>query len=454
MVDIPCPLRPAQLEGVRRITQADKEGRPGFLIAHVMGLGKARTTCEFLKSRQPQGNYATLIVAPANVCHKWVVDELARWWPEQTAVVHPTNGKQTRIAAQLVSDLGGICVVSWALLSSVRGMFDVVVLDESHFMASEKSIRTKEARRIVGAGPDTFCILLSGTPEPQTVKDLFPQLNLIAPDIFPDYWRFMRAFANKVESEYTPSGYVWEGLNKERTPELYRILDTIAHRSTDRSGLPAHTIVANYLEAKPFKEDSEDASTEFHLNNSSLSVEATLDIIEEAIRSGETHFVVGAWLKQTATKTCSAIQARGWVVAYIDGDQDQKTRREQIEWVANQKRPTVLVGTIASMQTGIDLVWAHRSVVVELPFRVSDVDQFLGRFVRANSTHPHTSHLLVPRGTRWEESARRYLRRQEAISMLMEASDQADDAARALGSGQESDDDVLKRLAFGGSNAD
>jgi hypothetical protein len=448
MDDLP-PLRPAQVEGIQRLLAADQASRPGYMLAHVMGLGKARTTTEYLKQRQNPLRCATLIVAPASVCHKWVVDELAVWWPEQTAVVHPTNGKQTLIASQLVADLGGICVVSWALLSSVRGVFDVVVLDESQFLASEKSIRTKETRRIVEQSDDTFCVLLSGTPEPQTVKDLYPQLNLIAPDIFPDFWKFMRAFAEKKESEYTPSGFVWEGLNKERAPELYALLDTVAHRSTDRTGLPAHTIVANYLEAKPLKEESEQAAGDFHLANSSLSVDATLGIIEEALRSGETHFVVGAWLKQTAAKLYAAIQAKGWFGAYIDGDQDQKLRRQQIEWAASQTRPTVLVGTIASMQTGIDLVWAHRSVIVELPFRVSDVDQFLGRFVRANSTHPHTSHLLVPRGTRWEESARRYLRRQEAIAMLMEPSLQADDAARALGGGQESDDDIMRRLAFG-----
>lgn len=450
MVDthITPPLRPTQEESIRRILQADQEGRPGFLLAAVMGLGKSRSSIEALKRRQDSLNQSILIVAPANVCHKWAVDEFAVWWPEQTAVVQPKNGKQALIASQLVADVGGVCVISWALLSSVRGIFNVVVLDESHFLASEKSIRTKEARRIVESGEDTFCILLSGTPEPQTVKDLFPQLNLIAPDIFPDFWQFMRAFAEKKESEYTPSGFVWEGLNKERAPELYRLLDTVAHRSTDRSGLPAHTIVANYLEAKPFREDSEDMAVEFHLANASTSVEAALEIIEEAIRSGETHFVVGAWLRQTAIRLYEAIQTRGWYGAYIDGTQDQKTRRLQIEWVEKQERPTILVGTIASMQTGIDLIWSHRSVVVELPFRVSDVDQFLGRFVRANSTHPHTSHLLVPRGTRWEESARRYLRRQEAIAMLMEPSKQADDASRALGSGQETDDDVLKRLAM------
>lgn len=447
MADLP-PIRPAQFEGIRRTVQADRNGRPGYMLAHVMGLGKARTSCEYLKQRQNALRCATLIVAPANVCHKWVRDELAIWWPEQAAVVHPTNGKQALIASQLVADLGGVCVISWALLSSVRGVFDVVVLDESHFLASEKSTRTKEARRIVESGPDTFCLLLSGTPEPQTVKDLFPQVNLIAPDIFPDFWKFMRAFANKIESEYTPSGYVWEGLNKERASELYTLLDTIAHRSTDRSGLPAHTILANYLEAKPFKEETETGFVEYQLSNSSLSVEATLDIIETAIRSGETHFVVGAWLKQTAAKLYAAIQAKGWFGAYIDGDQDQKLRRQQIEWCEQQKRPVMLVGTIASMQTGIDLVWAHRSIIVELPFRVGDVDQFLGRFVRANSTHPHTSHLLVPRGTRWEESARRYLRRQEAIAMLMEPSKQAEDASKALGSGQESDEGILKRLAL------
>lgn len=441
-------LRPAQKEGLQKMIEADHQGRPGFGLSHVCGLGKSLTTIEFLKTRQHIPGHATLIVAPANVTYKWLKDELGVFWPEYTQVVRPKNGKETLIASRLVADLGGICVVSWALLSSVRGVFSVVVLDESHFIASEKSIRTKEARRIVEAGPDTFCILLSGTPEPQTVKDLFPQVNLIAPDIFPDYWQFMRAFANKVESEYTPSGYVWEGLNKDRAPELYRILDTIMHRSTDRSGLPDHTIVANYLEAKPFKEETEGAATEFHLANSSISVEATLDIIEEAIRSGETHFVVGAWLKQTAAKLYAAIQTRGWYGAYIDGDQDQKARRLQIEWCEQQTRPVVLVGTIASMQTGINLTFAHRSVVMELPFRASDIDQFLGRFVRANSTHPHTTHLLVPRGTRWETSARMYLRRQAEIGMVMEMSEQAKASLEALNSGQETDEDILKRLAF------
>ena len=104
--DLP-PLRPAQRDGIAFIQMADQENRPGALIAHVMGLGKARTTVEYLRARPSPLRCATLIVAPANVCHKWVVDELAIWWPEQTAVVHPKNGKQALIASQLVSDLGG-----------------------------------------------------------------------------------------------------------------------------------------------------------------------------------------------------------------------------------------------------------------------------------------------------------------------------------------------------------
>lgn len=451
------PLRKAQLAAIEGLKRADQQQRAGFLVAHAMGLGKARTAIEFLKSRaKVESKHSTLIVAPANVCHKWLHDEMARWWPSQVNVLYPKTGPQVKIASQLISDLGGVCIISWALLASVRGTFDVVVLDESHFLASDKSIRTRETRRIVEASEDTFCILLSGTPEPQETKDLFPQLNLIAPDLFPDYWQFMRRFAVQSPSLYTPSGFTWGGLNKDCAGELYGMLDRIAHRSMDRSELPPHTILAEFIPAKSSSQleavnhDGEVAAEVSMEVNQDATVDMTVDLIGQAIRAGERQFVVGAWLKTTAKKVLAAATAKGWFVSYIDGEQSQDVRRQHIDAVANSEGIAVLVGTIASMQVGIDLVWADRSIMAELPFRTSDADQFLGRFVRLSSTKPHTTHIIVPENTRWEESARRFIKRKEDIMRVMGSSELGDATIAALNSTQDSDEDILRKLVFEG----
>lgn len=68
-------------------------------------------------------------------------------------------------------------VINFASLHKVKKQYDVVVADEAHSFGKYpiKSLRTKRMQEIVG---DAYLILMSGTPHPESISQLYHQFSL------------------------------------------------------------------------------------------------------------------------------------------------------------------------------------------------------------------------------------------------------------------------------------
>ncbi|XP_068735880.1 uncharacterized protein [Montipora capricornis] len=183
-----------QKEGVR--FGISKQGR--CLIADEMGLGKtlqAISIAYYLKDAWP-----LLIVVPSSVKFSWI-DEIEKWLPE----VEPHNINLIRSGSD-ISNLGRavIHVIGYGLLSVATSKllmealesqrFNVVILDESHYLKERKAVRTKRIHQLCRKAK--HAILLSGTPSLARPRELYIQLDIVCPGKFGSFSSFVKRYCD------------------------------------------------------------------------------------------------------------------------------------------------------------------------------------------------------------------------------------------------------------------
>lgn len=151
------------------------------LLALSMGLGKTVSTLTAIADLLDSFEiHRVLIIAPLRVANTVWAKEAADW--EQTnhlKISVCTGSERERLSALMrTADIYVINRenIEW-LINVQKWNFDCVVIDESDSFKNHASKRFKALRKVI---PDTnFMILLSGTPSPNGLTDLWSQLYLI-----------------------------------------------------------------------------------------------------------------------------------------------------------------------------------------------------------------------------------------------------------------------------------
>ncbi|XP_005102138.1 SWI/SNF-related matrix-associated actin-dependent regulator of chromatin subfamily A-like protein 1 [Aplysia californica] len=168
-------LMPFQREGV--ITSIQRDGR--ILIADDMGLGK--TLQAICIARYYRQEWPLLIVSPSSVRFDWA-QQICKWLPSVSPadvnVVDSGKGDPTE---------GLVNVISYDLLSKQQVVlkkknFQVIIMDECHFLKNCKAVRTKAALPLLKKAKRV--ILLSGTPALSRPMELFSQISAVNSKIF------------------------------------------------------------------------------------------------------------------------------------------------------------------------------------------------------------------------------------------------------------------------------
>ncbi len=182
-------IRPYQVEAVKYILDKKR-----VLIADDMGLGK---TAESIVAKTAIDNRVgstggTLVVCPASVMQHWE-NEIKSWYSkkEDTKVIRiETSSYDEDIKRAESSDF---VVVGYPTLSSLGGTsrldllknmnFQYGIIDEAHNAKNPESLRSGAVRNLFH-GMD-YLAVLSGTPIPNTVVDIYALLNLLDKEQFP-----------------------------------------------------------------------------------------------------------------------------------------------------------------------------------------------------------------------------------------------------------------------------
>ena len=182
-IDLDERLYPHQKEGVLK---AAAWGRA--MIGDEMGVGKSAQAIALIKHF---GGRA-LVVCPSYLCKNWK-REFEFWHPDlQVDIVKKTVPEHS-------------CIISYDLTHRRQlGRFNVLVLDESHYMKNKAAKRTKALMRLARVTPHVF--LLTGTPAPNKPVELWTQLAaILGVNRIGTYTSFTRRYCGAKQS---PLGFV------------------------------------------------------------------------------------------------------------------------------------------------------------------------------------------------------------------------------------------------------
>ena len=185
-------LFPYQQTGVKMIFE-QFGGR--CLLADDMGLGKTYQGIAFLTYCMAEiTDYHILIVCPSYLRYHWQ-HEIQTWLQIDSQLVKKGSEELT----------SNICIVSYDMVNALNlntGVYNIVLCDESHYVKSRKTKRTKALTPLVKSAKRV--LLISGTPALNRPIELFSQLYMLRPSYIKNYTAYAARYCN---GKATPFGY-------------------------------------------------------------------------------------------------------------------------------------------------------------------------------------------------------------------------------------------------------
>ena len=164
-----------------------------FALYMDQGTGKtpvciSRICAEGAKLRKETGKqYTALIVAPGQTRTNWA-NEFARFAtvPGQTVTIRGDQDHRIRCVTDTIIDRGdcffSACICSYeSVVGTLEALtlvpWDLIILDESHYIKSDQTARWKAVKELRGCGRQRM--ILTGTPIANTPMDLWAQMEFL-----------------------------------------------------------------------------------------------------------------------------------------------------------------------------------------------------------------------------------------------------------------------------------
>ena len=427
------PLLPYQRAGVKYASAAKR-----CFIADDMGLGKtlqAIATLEYTPN-----SYPALVVCPPNLVLNWQ-KEYGKWLPEKKVV---TVSDRKTFPEHKDFD---VLVIGYSNISHWQKQitnFRSFVFDESHYVKSPTSQRTKAAVKIARTAPrDGIVLCLTGTPVTNRPAEYASQLDVLGKlNTFGGLWGFYRrycgAFRDRFGQWNISGNSNLDELNERLRGNCYirrtkdqvlKDLPPVRHANVVVSGSPtqmqeyrkAERDIVEYLVERAKQIALElgtspgsaavqarmKAEANEHLVRISvlrkLAAKAKMDSVVEFI---ESHIEVGLKVvvaahhreivDELANKFGGLKIQGGMLVAEVE---DAKSRFQE----QSTEDAPVIVLSIQAAKTGHTLTASQDVLFVELPWTPADVDQTYSRCHRLGQQGSVTATYLLCEGTVDEE---------------------------------------------------
>ncbi|XP_027273553.1 DNA annealing helicase and endonuclease ZRANB3 isoform X2 [Cricetulus griseus] len=219
-------LLPFQKDGI--IFALRRDGR--CMVADEMGLGKtiqAIAVAYFYKEEWPM-----LIVVPSSLRYPWT-EELEKWIPELepediNIIMNKTDFGRISTSRVTVLGYGLITTDAETLMNALNSQnFQVVIVDESHYMKSRTAARSKLLLPLVQRA--RRAILLTGTPALGRPEELFMQIEALFPQKFGTWIEYAKRYCN-AHIRYFGKRRQWDCRGASNLGELHQLLSDIMIR--------------------------------------------------------------------------------------------------------------------------------------------------------------------------------------------------------------------------------
>ncbi|NXU25960.1 SMAL1 protein, partial [Thalassarche chlororhynchos] len=402
-------LMPFQREGVNFAIL--RNGR--LLLADDMGLGKTiQAICIAAYYRK---EWPLLVVTPSSVRFTWA-EAFHRWLPSlspgSTNVI--VTGKDN-LTASLIN------IVSFDLLSKMdkqlKSTFQVVIIDESHFLKNIKTARCRAAMPLLKAARRV--ILLSGTPAMSRPAELYTQIAAVQPAFFPQFHSFGLRYC---DARKMPWG--WDYSRSSNLTELKILLEEsimIRRLKSDvlsqlpakqrkkvvvaPEGISAKTKAVLAAEAKEMakgyknKQQEKEALLLFYNRTAEAKTHSVVEYILELLESGNDKFLVFAHHKIVLDAIVTGLEKKHVEYIRIDGSTPSAERQSLCQKFQFSEKQVVAVLSLTAANMGLTLSAADLVVFAELFWNPGVLIQAEDRAHRIGQTSSVNVHYLVAKGT-------------------------------------------------------
>ena len=376
---IPCPsgLRymPFQVTGIRyALTHRNT------LIADEMGLGKTVQAIGYLNANPEI--LRVLIVCPASLKRNWQI-ELDRWLTAPLSVgIFPAKAD--------------ITIINYDILHKLpQEIFDLVILDETHYIKNPKSKRSRLASTI--ARRSKHILALTGTPILAKPVEMWPIVSLLAPSVFDPnasaggngFWDFSRRYCAP-HKEYIGGRFIWfhdgatnlgelqsrlrdscmvrrlkKDVLTELPPKRRQIIVLPGEGKDENYGLPDlswDTYEETLRTLRSRKVDFEHYATARH-EQAVSKIPAAIDFIREALESSD-KIVVFAHHKDVIDGLEEGL--KDFACVKVCGETLLAHRSQAVERFQNDPNCRVFIGSITAAGVGLTLTASSHVIFVEL----------------------------------------------------------------------------------------
>ncbi|XP_069671240.1 SWI/SNF-related matrix-associated actin-dependent regulator of chromatin subfamily A-like protein 1 isoform X5 [Periplaneta americana] len=349
------------------------------LLADDMGLGK---TIQALGIAHYYINdWPLLIVAPSSLRYMWA-DAIITWLPSISyhSVTIMTSSKD------YVKD-ARILITSYALMSVCldqleRIRFGVCIMDESHFIKSSESARSKAASVLLKSSKRV--LMLSGTPALSRPIELYPQISAINPRLFPNVVKFGKRYCAGVKDQFG-----WNFSGSSNLEELKLLLeDSVMIRRLKSDVIPElppkvrqmvilnpGLVVSESREMKKCVKNLDRAhSTDmkkrgallaYYYTTGSAKLKAIQDYISDILDSDK-KFICFAHHKVVLDGICDTLMEKNKEYIRIDGNTNSNYRKILCDKFQYEEKYVAAVLSITVANAGFTLTAAHLVVFAEL----------------------------------------------------------------------------------------
>ncbi|NXS56652.1 SMAL1 protein, partial [Brachypteracias leptosomus] len=402
-------LMPFQREGVNFAIL--RNGR--LLLADDMGLGKTiQAICIAAYYRK---EWPLLVVTPSSVRFTWA-EAFHRWLPSlspgSTNVI--VTGKDN-LTASLIN------IISFDLLSKMdkqlKSTFQVVIIDESHFLKNMKTARCRAAMPLLKAARRV--ILLSGTPAMSRPAELYTQIAAVQPAFFPQFHSFGQRYC---DARKMPWGWDYSGSSNltelkillEESIMIRRLKSDVLSQLPAKQrkmvvvapeGISAKTKAVLAAEAKKMakgyisKQQEKEALLLFYSRTAEAKIHSVVEYILELLESGNNKFLVFAHHKIMLDTIVAELEKKGVEYIRIDGSTPSAERQALCQKFQFSEKQVVAVLSLTAANMGLTLSAADLVVFAELFWNPGVLIQAEDRAHRIGQTSSVNIHYLVAKGT-------------------------------------------------------
>jgi len=370
-------------------------GNDKFILADDMGLGK--TTSTVIASLE-SGFKKILIICPASLKINWM-REIQNYTDRSISII---EGKKWNDSDYVI--------LNYDILKNFHGIkkgeesrildsdFDLVIMDEAHYIQNKKAQRTKIANDIVKKIGKVW--LLTGTPMTSRPMNYFNLLDLVDSPVADNWMAYAIRYCEGYQFN-VGNKKIWnvngasnlEELRDRTKPQVLRRL------KEDVLDLPEKIITPVYLrlKSKEYEKlmgeyyewyESSEESNSLTIQFSKLmkvrqiiaesKIQDTIEIAENIIEQGKKVIIFTNF-----TDTLNKINDHfGKSSVKLDGKMSKPQRQNSVDEFQNNDKIKVFVGNLKAAGVGITLTSAEAVIMNDLSFVPSDHSQAEDRSYR------------------------------------------------------------------------